>query len=140
MNKRHKLFYEIFRPVVALFLKLKFGYKYEKAENLPENYIVLANHVTDWDALMVASSFKRHMYFVASEHIARWDHWYKLVNYLVQPILRSKGTTAMSTVIEMLRVTRNGGNVCLFAEGNRSWDGITCPILPATGKTIKKAK
>lgn len=140
MNKRHKLFYEIFRPVVALFLRLRFGYRYEKAENLPENYIVLANHTTDWDALMVASAFKKQMYFVASEHIARWDHWYKLVNYLVQPILRAKGTAAMSTVIEMLRVTRNGGNVCLFAEGNRSWDGITCPILPATGKTIKKAK
>lgn len=140
MNLRHKLFYEIFRPLVALFLRIKFSYKYEKATNLPENYIVLANHTTDWDALLVASAFPKQMYFVASEHIARWDHWYKLVNYLVQPILRSKGTAAMSTVIEMLRVTRNGGNVCLFAEGNRCWDGLTCPILPSTGKTIKKAK
>ena len=140
MNKRHKYFYEIFRPLVYLILRIKFGYKCEKPENLPENYIVLANHVTDWDALMVASAFKKQMYFVASEHIARWDHWYKLINWLVEPILRPKGTTAMSTVIEMLRVVRGGGNVCLFAEGNRCWDGITCPVLPSTGKTIKKAK
>ena len=140
MNKRHKYFYEIFRPLVYLILKIKFGYRCEKPKDLPENYIVLANHVTDWDALMVASAFKKQMYFVASEHIARWDHWYKLVNYLVEPILRPKGTTAMSTVMEMLRVTRAGGNVCLFAEGNRCWDGITCPVLPSTGKTIKKAK
>lgn len=140
MNLRHKLFYEIFRPAMALFLKLKFSYRYEKAKNLPENYIVLANHNTDWDALFVAAAFPKQMYFVASEHIARWDRWYKLVNFLVEPILRPKGTAAMSTVIEILRVTRNGGNVCLFAEGNRSWDGITCPILPSTGKTVKKAK
>lgn len=140
MNLRHKLFYEIFRPTIALFLKLKFGYRYKKAKNLPDNYIVLANHTTDWDALFVAAAFPKQMYFVASEHIARWDHWYNLINFLVEPILRPKGTTAMSTVIEILRVTRNGGNVCLFAEGNRSWDGITCPILPSTGKTVKKAK
>ena len=140
MNKRHKYFYEIFRPLVYLILKIKFGYKCEKPENLPENYIVLANHVTDWDALMVASAFIKQMYFVASEHIARWDRWYKIINYLVEPILRPKGTAAMSTIMEMLRITRAGGNVCLFAEGNRCWDGITCSVLPSTGKTIKKAK
>ncbi len=140
MNKRHKYFYQIFRPLVYLILKIKFGYKCKKPENLPENYIVLANHVTDWDALMVASAFKKQMYFVASEHIARWDRWYKIINYLVEPILRPKGTAAMSTIMEMLRITRAGGNVCLFAEGNRCWDGITCSVLPSTGKTIKKAK
>ena len=90
MNKRHKYFYQIFRPLVYLILKIKFGYKCKKPENLPENYIVLANHVTDWDALMVASAFKKQMYFVASEHIARWDRWYKIINYLVEPILRPK--------------------------------------------------
>lgn len=140
MNKRHKYFYEIARYLIELIVKIKFGYKCEKPENLPENYIVLANHTTDWDALMVGSAFKRQMYFVASEHIARWDRWYKIVNYLVEPILRPKGTSAMSTVMEILRITRAGGNVCIFAEGNRCWDGITCDVLPSTGKTVKKAK
>ena len=140
MNKRHQIFYRLARPLAYLILMIKFGYRCEKPKNLPENYIVLANHTTDWDAIMVAAAFKRQMYFVASEHIARWDHWYKLINYLVEPILRPKGTAAMSTIMEMLRITRAGGNVCLFAEGNRSWDGLTCPVLPSTGKTIKKAK
>ena len=31
-------------------------------------------------------------------------------------------------------------NVALFAEGARTWDGITCPILPSTGKMVKKAR
>lgn len=140
MNKVHKYFYKFGRHIVALLTRIKFGYKYKMPENLPENYIVLANHVTDWDALLVACAFKRQMYFVASEHIARWDHWFKLIDFLVSPILRSKGTAAMSTVMEILRITRAGGNVCIFAEGNRCWDGITCPVLPSTGKTIKKAK
>lgn len=140
MNKRHKLFYEIFRPLAAFVVFLKFGYRCKKPENLPENYIVLANHVTDWDAILVAAAFRKQMYFVASEHIARWKRWFKLINYLVEPILRPKGTAAMSTVMEILRITRKGGNVCIFAEGNRCWDGITCPVLPSTGKTVKKAK
>ena len=140
MNKRHKYFYKFGRLITTIIVKIKFGFKCEKPQNLPENYIVLANHVTDWDAILIASAFKNQMYFVASEHIARWDRWYKLINWLVEPILRPKGTTAMSTVMDILRITRGGGNVCIFAEGNRCWDGITCPVLPSTGKTIKKAK
>lgn len=45
----------------------------ENAEGLPENYIVLSNHVTDYDPLLVGVSFPGQMYFVASEHITRWD-------------------------------------------------------------------
>lgn len=40
----------------------------------------------------------------------------------------------------MLRMVRQGKNVCMFAEGARTWDGVTAPILPSTGKVIKSAR
>ena len=80
------------------------------------------------------------MYFVGSEHISRWKIAYPLLKWAFRPILRYKGTSAASTVMEMMRVLRKGGNVCMFPEGARSWNGITAPILPSTGKVVKSAK
>ena len=122
-----------------VFLKLKFKYTYKKAENLPENYIVLANHLTDYDMLFVAAAFPRQMYFVGSEHISRWKYLGKLIKFLFEPIMRYKGSVASSTVMDILRKVRKGNSVCVFAEGVRSWDGTTSPILPSTAKLIKKA-
>ena len=138
MSIRYNFFYRLVMPPVKLFLKLKFGYKYEKAKNLPDNYIVLSNHVTDFDMLFVGSSFKRQMFFVGSEHISRWKI-FPLLKYAFAPIIRRKGTVAASTVTEILRKTRKGENVCLFAEGIRSWSGETSPILPSTGKLVRSA-
>ncbi len=140
MNRRHAFFYGFFRPPVTVFLRLKFGYKYKIAKDLPDTYIVLSNHNTDYDPLLVGASFPRQMYFVGSEHITRWKNAYKFLKFGFAPITRSKGTNAASTVMEVLRTVRGGANVCMFAEGARSYDGVTNPILPATGKMIKSAR
>ncbi len=138
MNRKHKFFYRLIRPLAALFIRVKFGFKYEKAKNLPDNYIVLSNHVTDYDPILVACSFPRQMYFVGSEHISRWKV-FPLLKFGFAPIIRRKGTVAASTVSDILRKTRKGGSVCIFAEGVRTWDGVTCPILPSTGRLVKGA-
>ncbi|MBQ3194863.1 MAG: 1-acyl-sn-glycerol-3-phosphate acyltransferase [Clostridia bacterium] len=139
MSIKHKLFYKTLRIPVIWYLKLKFSYSYKKAKNLPENYIVLSNHTTDFDPLFVAASFKNQMYFVASEHITRWKKLYAFLKFGFEPIIRYKATVAGSTVIQVLRKTKKGKNVCIFAEGVRSWDGVTAKILPSTGQLVKRA-
>lgn len=139
LNRKHVLFYSILRPLVILFTKLRFGYTYEKVENLPKNYIVMSNHATDYDMLLVAASFPKQMYFVASEHVTRMGLLSKLVKYAFDPIIRPKGASAAATVMEMVRKARKGDNVCLFAEGVRTWDGVTCEIVPSTGRLVKTA-
>ena len=140
MNKRHQIYYRLLHPLVVLFLWIRFGYRFKRAKNLPETYIVLSNHTTDYDPILVGASFNRQMYFVASEHIARWPLAYKFLKHCFAPIIRYKGTTATATVMEMLRAVKAGRNVCMFAEGNRSWDGDTAEISPATGKVVKSAR
>lgn len=139
MRKRHHFFWWLLRPLIIVFLWCKFGYTFKKSRRLPDNYIVLSNHVTDYDPLLLAASFPRQMYFVASEHIARWKRAFKWIDYVFAPIMRYKGTVAASTVVEVLRRVRKGANVAIFAEGARTWDGATGPILPSTAKMIKKA-
>ncbi len=139
MNKKHIFFWGLLRGPVALFLRMKFGYRYQRAEHLPAQYIALSNHVTDWDPLLVGVALRRQMYFVGSEHIARWKRAYKFIKYIFAPIMRPKGASAMAAVMSILRHIKKGGSVCLFPEGVRSWDGSPCPILPSTAKLVKKA-
>ncbi len=138
ISKRHTFFYKVIRPPAALFVKFKFGYTCEVAKNLPENYLVLSNHTTDYDLVFVAASFPRMMYFVGSEHIARWKKLYAFLKFAFAPIMRPKGASAAHTIKEMMRVAKKGGNVCLFAEGVRSWDGSPSPIAPSTAKMVKR--
>ena len=139
MRTKQNILFALLRPLVVAFLKITFGYTFDKANDLPDNYIVLSNHATDFDPLLVAASFRKPMYFVASEHIARWPVAGKLLTWLLNPIYRKKGASAASTVMEILRHIRKGNNVCMFAEGARTWDGITGPILPSTAKMVKSA-
>ena len=139
MNRKHRIYWKILRPIGILFAKLKFGYTYEVAKNLPDNYIVLSNHTTDFDPIFVAASFPEQMYYIASEHITRWKRFYPILKHLFEPIIRQKGTVAAAAVIQALRKVKEGNSVCIFAEGVRSWDGLTAPILPSTGKVVKKA-
>ncbi len=139
MLKRHRILWKILLPLVRIFLRIKFNYTCERVKDAPEKFIVLANHTTDFDPLFVGSSFKNFMRFVGSEHIARWKV-FPLLKFAFDPIMRYKGMTASSAVMEMIRTVRGGTSVCMFAEGVRSWDGLPSPILPATGKVIKSAK
>lgn len=139
LRRRHSIIWFFIRLLVTPFLWFKFGYTFKVARNLPDNYIVLSNHATDYDPLLVGVSFPRQMYLVASEHIARWKRAFKYIDYAFAPIMRYKGTVATSTVVEVLRRVRKGANVCIFAEGARTWDGVTGPILPSTAKLVKNA-
>ena len=140
MNKKHVFLYTVLRPLVAVFLRIKFDYTYKKAKDLPKTpYIVLSNHVTDFDPLFVGVSFPQ-MYFVGSEHISRWGFASKLIKFALDAILRYKGTSASHAILDILRRVRKGANVCMFAEGVRSWDGMPSPIAPTTGQLIKSAR
>jgi 1-acyl-sn-glycerol-3-phosphate acyltransferase len=139
LNRKHIYIYRFLRPLVVLYLKLCMDYHFEIARNLPEQYIVLSNHATDYDPLLVGASFPKQMYFVASEHIARWGFLSKVINYLLAPIMRPKGASATAAVMEMLRRIRQGHNVAFFPEGVRTWDGCTSPIARSTAKLVKNA-
>ena len=138
MTRAHHFYYGVFRKLVTVFSKCAFGYRYTLAKDLPENYIVISNHTTDFDALLVASSFPRPMYFVCSEHLSRRKLAYAFLKTCFDPIIRPKGASAASTVIDMIRRVKHGSSVCLFAEGVRSWDGRSCPIDPSTAKMVKR--
>lgn len=135
-NKRHSFIWRFFRPLVQLIVWIKFNFR-AKAVDVDGPYIVLCNHVTDWDPLLLGAAFKRQMYFVASEHILRLGFVSKLLVWLVDPIARQKGGSAAGTVKAVMRTVKGGCNVAIFPEGNRSWDGLTRDFPASTGKLVR---
>ena len=102
--------------------------------------LIVSNHNADLDPVFLSMAFQEHMYFVASEHIFRWGFWSRLIVALFDPISRSKGMTDARAALQILRRLKNGSNVCLFAEGNRSYSGVTGPIFAATGKLARASR
>lgn len=100
--------------------------------------LIVSNHVTDFDPLLLAMSFPdTALYYVASEHIFRQGLLSRWLERLMEPIARRKGSTASDTVKAILRHLKAGHAVCLFAEGDASWDGRPVGIFPATGKLAR---
>jgi hypothetical protein len=77
------------------------------------------------------------MYFVASDHILRWKFAGKLLKFFFAPIARLKASTESRTVMDIIKAVKAGANVCIFAEGVRSFNGETGEILSSTGKLAK---
>lgn len=135
--KWHRFVMWLLRAPVRLFLRLRLNMRWVMAERQSRPFILLANHNTDFDPLLVAVGFHEHMYFVASDHILRWKFAGKLLKFFFAPIARMKATTESRTVMDVIKTVRAGVNVCIFAEGVRSFNGETCKILPSTGKLAK---
>lgn len=100
-------------------------------------FLVLSNHNTDWDPLLLACSFPQHVYYVASDHVFRWGWKSKLLRFFFAPISRYKAGSGGDTALAVVRRSRAGANVAIFAEGNRSFTGVTGDIPAATGKLVK---
>ncbi|MDO4540160.1 MAG: lysophospholipid acyltransferase family protein [Syntrophomonadaceae bacterium] len=121
------------------FVRWRFNYKYDKVYPRSHPYIVLSNHTTNWDPMLVGISFPQHMYFVATEHIFRQGVLSRLLTFFIAPILRLKTRTEMYTAMVMLRTLKAGENICMFPEGSNTWNGVSTPIVPSTAKLVKRS-
>ena len=135
--KRHLSAYRFFKALVMPYMKWLFQMTSLPAPELKGPYLVYANHNADLDPVLLSFSFKEHIYFVASEHVYRAGFASRLLKRYFDPISRLKGSSDVGAVKEIMRRLQAGYNVCIFAEGNRSFDGRTCPILPTSGKLAK---
>ena len=143
-HKRHVVIWRlltfIFRPGLKLFFRLKSQvFKGDENKNIPESFMVISNHCTSYDPVMISLSFPQHMYFIAGNHVFKSGIWSRLLTWFFAPIGRQKSHSATPAVIESIKCLKQGYNVCMFAEGNCSYNGLTSPIPAATGKMLKKA-
>jgi hypothetical protein len=135
-SRRHKLLWNIAFYPLKLYLCLRFNY-HPKVQPIDGPSLIVSNHVTDLDPLLLALTVRKFTYFVASEHVFR--RFGKLLIWAQGPISRMKGTTAGSTAMTILRRLKKGFNVALFPEANRTFNGANLDIIESTAKLARSS-
>ena len=133
----HLIMLGILRLIAGPVLKILMGFRCKTEKGLRAPAIIIANHTSNLDPALVSVGFSDHMYFVASEHAFRAGLGSKLMSFIFAPIPINKVQTDASALKEMIRRLKAGYNICLFAEGNRSYNGVTGKMILATAKLVK---
>jgi 1-acyl-sn-glycerol-3-phosphate acyltransferase len=112
------MWYWIFRSLCVVILKLCFKLKVEGLENIPQktNFIVVANHSSFLDALLVMVAIPKKIHCIALRDLYRvtWMRWvFKITETL-------PSGSASQEAINLLMKNKNVG---LFPEGGVSRDG-----------------
>ena len=145
-RKRETRTYQWFHDTLRVLLAPLLVWFYRlKAENLAvfkriqPPYLVIPNHVMTWDPVIVSAFVRAPIHFVASDANFRssfFSWWLRRVG----AIAKSKLMDDFGTLRTVMRLLRDGKVVGLYAEGQRTWDGRTQPIIPSTAKLVKAAK
>ena len=138
--RRHQMVFKVLMPFIHILTKVKFNYEYDSLKEIEGPYLLLANHNMELDPVLVGEAVEKQIYFVASEHLMRKGFVTKLLMYFVKPIIHMKGRQGAKTVKQMLRMLQEGHKVCIFPEGNRSFNGVTMDMEASIAKVAKKAK
>ena len=133
----HRAVYAVLRALIRIWFAVSGQYRCETYTPRSKTSLILTNHNTNWDFFYFGAPFRGHMYFVASEHIFRSGLVSRIIKFLVDPIARKKGASSIGTIREIQRRLKKGQNVCMMAEGNRSFSGRTGFISPATASLVK---
>ena len=135
---RHRAVFDVLRPIVRLYTRLAYGFRGAIAPSPKAPALIFANHNCNLDPLFITTSFKMPIYFVASDAIFRLGWLSRLLYWLVAPIPIAKSQLDAKSIRAMLRIRGEGGTICMFPEGNRSFNGRTGYIAPAAAKLAQR--
>ncbi len=142
VKTRHRVVFALLKPPLRLYVRLALGFhavRY-RAEERGRPCLILANHDGPFDPIMLSMSFRRVIYFVASDHIFRLGLVSRLISWLVAPIPIVKSIVDTRSIRDIFTAIREGGTVGLFPSGNRSFTGAEMPISRATVKLVRHLK
>ena len=109
-----------------------------KTREIPkEGLIWVSNHTSMFDPLWVGMAWWRPFRFMASA--ALWSvpflgHWMDWVGAFP----KKKFVKDKASVLALVDMVNQGDAVMLFAEGFRTWDGKTQPVLPGIGRLVHR--
>lgn len=138
-HKRHVRAFHFFGLFVIPWVRRKFNYDCDKIRGTGKPYILVCNHNTDFDPVFLANAVDDFVYLVATEKITRMGILGALVRFFFDPIVHYKGKMGINTVKDMLGHLKEGHNVGVFPEGNRSFNGQTNDFVSTIGKLAKKS-
>lgn len=117
------MFYNVIRAILR-FIFIIFGLKVEGLENLPSagGVIVAANHVSNWDPIMVGLALNRPVHFMAKAELFNNKILGKLLT-AVNAFQVKRGNADRHAIRQALQILEEGKVVGIFPEGTRNKTG-----------------
>lgn len=141
IKPRHAVVRSLLGVFLGAYVRLKYNIKVEKFKNQQKRpYLILYNHQTAFDQFFVGLSFKRPVYYLASEDLFSMGWVSSLIKFLVEPIPIKKQTLDVSAIKICMRVAAAGGTIAIAPEGNRTFSGKTEYINPSIASLCKKLR
>ncbi|MBR3607654.1 MAG: 1-acyl-sn-glycerol-3-phosphate acyltransferase [Lachnospiraceae bacterium] len=141
MKPRHTIVRNLAIKVIGPYCRMKYGITIETLDN-PEKrpYLILMNHQTAFDQFFIGMAFRQPVYYLASEDIFSLGWISKVLSFLVAPIPIKKQTTDLNAIKTCVKISKEGGTIALFPEGNRTYHGRTLYFKPSIVKLIRLLK
>ncbi|MBP5216554.1 MAG: 1-acyl-sn-glycerol-3-phosphate acyltransferase, partial [Bacilli bacterium] len=126
-------------PFFFLWMRLGFGFHGKRYKGTKkQNYLILANHTCGFDPFFVSISFPgKPVYFLASDDLLRIPKASFWLKWAAAPIPKKKDVTDFNAFTTCAKVAKEGGNIAIFPEGNRSYSGKLGPIEEGIAKFAK---
>lgn len=105
-------------------------------EDTAPPYLVIAHHVSSFDAFFISASIGSPVQYLASDSIFR-NPLMRLLLSLVGAIPKAKFRSDRNVIRNLLAIRDRGGRIGVFPEGQSTWDGVNQPFLLSTGKLVK---
>ncbi len=136
VKRRHNFFVKLARFLLGWFLKLKIGYR-AKRVRLAQSYkpyLFISNHVGAFDPILTSLTMGEQIYYLSSEHIFSKGFSSRLLEYTFAPVPKSKSQIDFVAIKRMIEISREGGNIGIFIEGNSTMTGKESSVPAAIGK------
>ena len=130
------------KRALKIFFKSKFNTKYdipEEVRNLKAPYVVLPNHQGFWDPFIAAVTLKPPVYYITSDAVFRSRLFGFLLKFL-GAIPKTKNQSDLDALKSIFEMKEQGKCIGIFAEGQRTWDGCTLPLIKSTAKLVRMLK
>ena len=136
---KYRLYY-ILRPVITFLMKVLFRIEIVGKENIPKNegFILAGNHQSNFDCVLLISSIKRMIRFIAKKELIDGKFGFLFKKMGIIPVNRkTKNTKAVKEAIEVLKC---GDIIGIFPEGTfNKTEYITMPFKMGAVKMAKEA-
>ena len=95
------------------------------------NWLILFNHQTPYDQFFISMSFQKPVYYLTTEDLFSKGWFSSLIRWAFAPIPIVKNTSDLKAIRNCVQVAREGGNIAIAPEGNRTYSGKTEYMNPA---------
>ena len=152
-KKGNDIFQSVFHPLMLGLYKISVGPIIAKAmfnskrtgiklSSLKGSYMLIGNHVNNYDSLIHQYYANRIISFVVNERIYRMGPrgaLGKIMNW-VHFIPKKKFSNDLKAVKKLFKAKEHGRIIGIFPEGRRNWDGTTSEIIASIATLVKSLK